>query len=123
MFINNFKYKIAKAKIVKIIYCYERSFIDKEYDPRDMIDHPFDVVLKNPFGYYDKHDSRGDYREMIRWIYDYKILVEYVYNNKIYQNEITIKNTFRILNENKTVKIFFERKNPDNVYIKPVLEL
>ena len=32
-------------------------------------------------------------------------------------------NTSRTFEENKSVKVYFERKNPNNVYIKPTLEI
>ncbi len=124
MFINNFKFKIVKARIIKILYCYERSFLSKDYDPRSTIDDPFGLTPTSPFGYYDKHDSFGDYREETKWIYDYSILIEYVYDNKTYTKEININNTFRIFNEGKRIKIFVERKNPVNAhYLEPFLEL
>lgn len=121
MFINNFKYKIGKAKIIKILYQHERLILGKDYDISFSRD-SFGVQSSSSFRVYDKHDSLGDYREVIRWLYDYIIVVEYTYNDIIYQEKITIENTSRYLDENKTVKVYFERKNPSNVFLKPVLE-
>ena len=53
----------------------------------------------------------------------YKMVVEYYFNGTTYQKDIIIDNTFRSFEENETVKVYFERKNPDNVYIKPILEM
>ena len=124
MFINIFKYKLMKAKIIKILYCYERSFIDRDYAPERMTDDPFGINPKTIFWDYDKHDSVGYYREKTRWIFDYSILIEYVYDNKTYTKKMYVNNTFRILNEGKTIKVLVERNNPYNVnYLGSIFDL
>lgn len=126
MFINNFKYKIAKARIIKVIYRHERTVYGKEYDDsqRDSISEPFGVSSSNiSFRVYDKHDFLGDYRDVIWFMYDYKIVVEYCFNGTTYKKEIIVDNTSRTFEENQFVKVYFERKNPNNVYIKPTLEI
>lgn len=126
MFINNFKYKIGKAKIIKILYKHGNLIQGKDYENKvhnsPFLGDPFGFQSSSSFRVYDKHDSFGDYREVTHWLYDYMIVVEYTYNNITYQEKITIENTSRYLNENKTVKVYFERKNPSNVFLKPVLE-
>lgn len=126
MFINIFKYKIVRAKIIKVVYRHERMIYGKEYDDKQQnsISAPFNVSSPVfPFRVYDKHDSFGDYREVTWFLYDYKMVVEYYFNGTTYQKDIIIDNTFRSFEENETVKVYFERKNPDNVYIKPILEM
>lgn len=74
MFINNFKYKIVKAKIIKVVYCHERLVHGKEYEKEYELQHnhmsdPFNVtrtISSSPV--YDKHDSFGDYRDVI-WFF------------------------------------------------------
>ena len=98
----------------------------KEYDDKQQnsISAPFNVSSPVfPFRVYDKHDSFGDYREVTWFLYDYKMVVEYYFNGTTYQKDIIIDNTIRSFEENETVKVYFERKNPDNVYIKPILEM
>ena len=124
MFINIFKYKLAKAKIIKILDCHERSFIDRDYAPEHMTDDPFGINSKTTSWDYDKHDSFGYYRETTRWIYDYSILIEYVYANKTYTKEICVNNTFLIFNEGKTIKVAVERNNPYNAnYLRSIFDL
>jgi len=129
MFINNFKYKIVKAKIIKVVYCHEHLAYGKEYEKdyelyRNTTLDPFNVTSTSyPMQFYDKHDSFDDYRDVIWASYDYKIVIEYCFNNITYKNEIIINNTSHIFKENKTVKVYFDRKNPNNVYIKPIFEL
>ena len=54
---------------------------------------------------------------------DYKIVVEYCFNGTTYRKELIVINTSRTFDENKYVRVYFERKNPNNVYIKPTLEI
>lgn len=58
MFINNFKYKIAKARIIKVVYRHERTVYGKEYDDSQR-------NSSIPFRVYDKHDFLGDYPLLI----------------------------------------------------------
>ena len=56
-------------------------------------------------------------------MYNFKIVVEYCFNGTTYKKEIIVDNTSRTFEENQFVKVYFERKNPNNVYIKPTLEI
>lgn len=130
MFISRFKYKIEKAKIIKIIYCNEHVIREKEYqkemenilDPfRANLD-PFSTTPTTSFHFYDKHDSFGNYRNITYIFYDYKMIVEYSFKNITYRKEIVVSGISRVFKENKNIKVYFERKNPNIVYFKPILK-
>lgn len=97
---------------------------DYEYE---ILSDPFSDQLgfkrSDVFRYYDKHDMFGNYREVTKWIYDYKLVIEYTYKNIKYQKEIIMENSSLYLDVNKKIQIYFRRKNPNNVFLKPILEL
>ena len=88
-----------EARIIKVVYRHERTVYGKEYD-----DSPSSNIS---FRVYDKHDSLGDYRDVIWFMYDYKIVVEYCFNGTTYQKEIIVDNTSRTFEENQFVKVYF----------------
>lgn len=110
MFINNFKYKITRAKIIKIIYMHERMIKRKEYKYEIPKDDPFGIETSNIFTY-------DDDKEVTDWIYDYRLIIEYTYKNVKYQKEISLDGCWHYLKVNKKIKIYFERKNPNNVSV------
>lgn len=120
MFINIFKYKIVRAKIKKILYKREYIINLRRYEKDEVFDRQSSLGCQYSIFDYDKTDMWGDrYREYPVRQYDYRLLVEYVFNNKIYKNKVTINQISKHLNKKSRVNVYFDRKNPDNVF--PIL--
>lgn len=51
------------------------------------------------------------------YLFDYNVVVEYRCKNKIYHRNMLIKNTIKLMNVHSKILVYYERKNPLNVYI------
>ena len=99
-FINMFKYGFAIAHIIKIISTSETRVPWHNYDD-----------------YFTNNDRIDDESPTDAYFFDYNVVVEYRCKNKTYQRNMLIKNTIKQMNIHSKILVYYERKNPLNVYI------